>query len=104
VTDHGPVIPDGWRRRVLDDLAASACPEAGEADGSGEWDEWYRRSGLWSEEDARAGSPSEAVAGLMRRAFLAGWSARDAAERRKAADGLTALTDELGLYDDGREP
>jgi hypothetical protein len=72
VTDYGPVIPDGWRRRVLADLAASARPGADEADGT-------------------AGADGSAC-----------WDELDAERRRKAADELTALTEELNLYDDGR--
>lgn len=97
MTEQGPGIPAGGARRGQDELAApSACPEAGAA-----WDEWYARReadrplGEWFNE-----SPYD----KMRRAFLAGWSARDAVERRQAADELAALTEELGLYDDGREP
>jgi hypothetical protein len=67
VSSRGEGMPAEWRRRVLADLAASACPEAGEADGSACWDEL------------------------------------DAERRRKAADELTALTEDLGLYDDGRQ-
>lgn len=97
-----PEFPAEWARRVQADLAASARPEAGEAaepDGAPEWDEWYRRT---AEIDTLAEQFKESRDdGKMRRAFLAGWSARDAVERRKAADDLTALTEELGLYDDG---
>jgi hypothetical protein len=85
-------------RRTDDGSAASTRPEA---DGSAEWDRWYGRQhdGL-----TLAQVIDESPLDKMRRAFLAGWLARDAVERRKAADELTALTEDLGLYDDGREP
>ena len=101
MTDYGAEVPAPWQRRVLADLAASACPEAGEADGTAEWDEWYRFHGSEFGEPWITGDFYDMLGGQMRRAFLAGWSARDAVERRKAADDLTALTEELGLYDDG---
>ena len=60
---------DEARRGQVMPVAPQACPDdAGEADGTGGWDE-----------------PDEANG------------------RRRAADELTRLTEELGLYDDGRE-
>lgn len=72
---------------------------ADSGDGSAEWDEWYAR--------CEASRPlgeffTTSPYDKMRRAFLAAWQARDDAERRKAADELTALTEELGLYDGGQ--
>lgn len=90
----------GQARREPNELAApSACPA--EADGSACWDEWYGRQALDLGAAWHAGYFYDFLGGQMRRAFLAGWSSRDAVERRNAADDLTALTEELGLYDDG---
>ena len=89
---------------MKEDLAASSpCPGA-VGDGSAQWDEWHRRFERSFASLGFAGQLSETVPGLMRVAFLAGWAARDGVERRKAADELTTLTEELGLYDEGGRP
>ena len=94
MSSQGDVVPAEWLRRVRSDLAASARPEAGEADGPAGWDEWYRQD---SDGQTLAEALCESKYDFARRAFLAGWAARDEAQRRGAADELAALSD------DGRE-
>jgi hypothetical protein len=62
------------------------------------WDEWYAGDLAGR---TLAQQVAESPYDKMRRAFLAGWAERDAVMRRAAADELTALTEELGLYEDG---
>lgn len=96
-----PEVPAAWRRRVESDLAASGCPEA-EAEVLG-----YTivAHGVMSRLQDRGDAESEAAAFLSVNAVVAEVRAVDSGEavraRRKAADELTALTEELGLYDDG---
>jgi len=114
VTDYGAEVPAPRMRRTDDGSAASARPEAG-----GE------RSACWDERDKPAGellghvviaegvagaclmTPQQAqsVAVSIPGAVVAEVRQVDSGDairaRRRAADELTALTEDLNLYDDG---
>jgi hypothetical protein len=90
-------------RRERGVLAApSACPEAGELLGHVVIAEGVAGACLMTPDQAvsvAAGLPDAVVAEV--RAVDSGEAIR---ARRRAADELTALTEELSLYDDGGEP